>query len=227
MITFEMHLNAYWYICAALLIFVAYWISLSRKTSPGHSTVRKERASRCTVHGNRHLAARLRPSAAVSSFQLRQKLVTCSLSSGDPITALKSLPVTMLIHSYLHMRPQKSEANCSPPLAPIIPPFPPAASFLCVQSVTSPTPRDCSLRRWPGAPLSDCQSCSGKLFGITVKNVPAESILIDGGDGETGQGGGWWRSRVAFRVWLFSYAVKRAFSHPDPYLSVTRQQPPV
>lgn len=24
MITFEMHLNAYWYICAALLIFVAY-----------------------------------------------------------------------------------------------------------------------------------------------------------------------------------------------------------
>lgn len=53
----------------------------------------------------------LRPSAAVFSFQLQQKLVTCSLSNGDPITALKSLPVTMLICSYLHMRPQKSEAN--------------------------------------------------------------------------------------------------------------------
>lgn len=142
MITFEMHLNAYWYICAALLIFVAYWISLSRKTSPGHSTVRKERSSR---NRNRHLTARmqdsLRPSAAVSSFQLRQKLVTCSLSSGDPITALKSLPVTMLIRSYLHMRPQKSEANCSPHFPPSFPPFPRRLISLCAVCHLPHSPR--------------------------------------------------------------------------------------
>lgn len=110
--------------------------------SPGHSTVGKERSSRCTVHRNRHLAARLqdslRPSAAVSSFQLRQKLVTCSLSSGDPITALKSLPVTMLIRSYLHMRPQKSEANCSSHFPPSFSPFPsPPHFFVC--SLSPPT----------------------------------------------------------------------------------------
>lgn len=144
--------------------------------TPGHSTVGKERSSRCTVHRNRHLATRLqdslRPSAAVSSFQLRQKLVTCSLSSGDPITALKSLPVTMLIRSYLHMRPQKSEANCSLHFPPSFSPFPsPPHFFVCSLSPPHP-PRDCSLRRWPGAPLSICRSCSGKLFGITVKISP-------------------------------------------------------
>lgn len=46
-------------------------------------------------------------SSTVSLLQLRQKLVTCSLSSRDPINALNSLPVTMLIHSYLHMKPRE------------------------------------------------------------------------------------------------------------------------
>lgn len=66
------------------------------------------------------------------SLQLRQKRVTCSLSSGDPITALKSIPVTMLICSYLHMRPQKSKANCLLPHTP----------FLRLP------PRYCSHHRW-------------------------------------------------------------------------------
>lgn len=35
----------------------------------------------------------------VSFLQLKQKLVTCSLSSRDPITALNSHPVTMLTHN--------------------------------------------------------------------------------------------------------------------------------
>lgn len=142
------------------------------------------------MHRNRHLAARLqdslRPSAAVSSFRLRQKLVTCSLSSGDPITALKSLPVTMLIHSYLHMRPQKSEANCPPP-----PPFPLAASFLFVCSL-SPPPLP------PVPPLPEIVPSAGGLvrhfqtvkvvqesfLELQLKNVPAESILIVGGETE-------------------------------------------
>lgn len=38
-------------------------------------------------------------SSTVSFLQLRQKLVTCSLSSRDPITALNSLGVTMLAHN--------------------------------------------------------------------------------------------------------------------------------
>lgn len=36
---------------------------------------------------------------SVHFHQLRQKLLTCSLSSRDPITALNSHPVTMLTHN--------------------------------------------------------------------------------------------------------------------------------
>lgn len=90
-------------------------------------TAEKGRSSRQTAHRNRTSAGR---PPAISRiffffpFQLRQKLATCSLSDGDPITTLKSLPVTMLIRSYLHMRPQKSKANCPLPYLLFLTRFP-------------------------------------------------------------------------------------------------------
>lgn len=131
------------------------------------------------MHRNRHLAARpqdsLRPSAAVSSFQLRQKLVTCSLSSGDPITALKSLPVTMLIRSYLHMRPQKSEANCSLPPTPPPPSFPPFPSpphfFVCSLS-PPPLPEIVHSAGGLVRHFQTVKVVQESFFGITVKISP-------------------------------------------------------
>lgn len=117
------------------------------------------------------------PSSTVSLLQLRQKLVTRSLSSRDPITTLNSLPVTLLIHSYLHMKPRECEANCcSAPLP---------RSFLSIQYVTSPFfPPVCSLCGWHSVPLLDCQSCSGKLSNYNL-NFPAESLLIQSWERET------------------------------------------
>lgn len=106
--------------------------------------------------------------------------MTCSLSSRDPITTLNSLPVTLLIHSYLHMKPRECEANCSSP--------PLTRSFLSIQSVTSPFILPvCSLCGWHSVPLLDCQSCSGKLSNYNL-NVPAESLLIPSWDRERDRG---------------------------------------
>lgn len=164
-----MHLNAYWYICVALLIFVAYRISLSRKMTPGHSTVGKERSSRCTVHRNRHLAARLqdslRPSAQTKACDMFIKQWGSHYCTQEPSCHYAN--TQLLTHEASEKRGKLFLL-----LPPIILPLSLAASFLCVQSVTPHPPRDCSLRRWPGAPLSICQSCSGKLFGITVKISP-------------------------------------------------------
>lgn len=145
---------------ASFCSFVPTRISQSRKVPHRNFTAETERSSRCTAHRNSTSPGQ---PPAISRcfflFQLRQKLVTCSLSNGDPITALKSLPVTMLIRSYLHMRPQKSKANC-------------------------PIPHPLLLARLPKIVHSagglvrhfqTVKSCSGKLFGTTVKMSPLKT----------------------------------------------------
>lgn len=93
---------------------------------------------------NTHNFCRIATGNQALSLQPKQKLVTCSLSSKDSITALNSLAVTVLTHSYF--QPQESQTNCcSPPLT---------HSFLSMQFLSSSfLPLVCSICRWHTVPL--------------------------------------------------------------------------
>lgn len=101
------------FVCLCFIVLISSSrIFLGKKVSYRNFPAVKQRPSRCTTHRNSTCAGQ--PAAISRRFFIsaqKLKLVTCSLSNGDPITALKSLPVTMLICTYLHMMPQKSEAN--------------------------------------------------------------------------------------------------------------------
>lgn len=127
--------------------------------------MRKERSSR---NRNRHLAARLqdslRPSAAVSSFQLRQKACDMFIKQWGSHYCTQEPSCHYANTQLLTHEASEKRGKLFPPTCPHHSPLSLAASFLCVQSVTSPTPRDCSLRRWPGAPLSDCHKVVQESF---------------------------------------------------------------